>query len=200
MDRTATEKRRPYRSDLRETQAETTRVRILDALVDVLAEGVETLSVPAVAERAGVSIGTVYRHFGDKAGLVKALIPHAAGRTGTQVDDRPSTLEELGALVRKVFHHFENTDALIQAAFASRLGRELRMDWTEDRLQMTRETFRVLAPDLTADQVEHLSRTALILTASDTYREWRDRLGLSPDEAADEVMWTIRSLIRGVKP
>ncbi len=56
-----------------------------------------------------------------------------------------------------------------------------------------------LRPDLEPSQARHLGRVALILTASDTYREWRERLGLSPDEAADEVMWTIETLLHGIE-
>lgn len=190
---------RNYRSELREAQAEATRERILDALVEVLADGVEGFSIPAVAERAGVSVGTVYRHFGDKSGLLKALLPHAGKRTGTIIEEMPTSLEELDEVVRKIFRHFENADELLQAAFASRLGRHVRIEWTEDRLAAMRQTLRGLEPDLTPDDVDHLSKTALILTASDTYREWKERLGLTPEEAAHEVMWTIRTLLRGAK-
>lgn len=190
---------RTYKSELREAQAEATRRRILDALAQVMAEGVEALSVPAVAERAGVSVGTVYRHFGDKAGLVSALMPHAIQRTGTVVDDVPSTIEEVDEMVHKVFRHFEGADDLIRAAFASRMGRDARIEWTEERLGVMKETLRHLDPNLTPEELDHLGKTALILTTSDTYREWKERLGLTPDEAADEVMWTIRALLRGVR-
>lgn len=190
---------RTYNSELREAQAEATRQRILDALAEVMADGVDALSVPAVAKRAGVSVGTVYRHFGDKAGLVRALIPYAGQRTGTILEHVPSTIEEWNVIVHKVFQHFENTDDLIRAAFVSRMGREARLDWTEERLEAMNEALRQLDPNLTSDQIEHLARVALILTTSDTYREWKERLGLTPDEAADEVMWVIRTLLRGVK-
>jgi AcrR family transcriptional regulator len=190
---------RTYRSELRESQAEATRQRILDALAEVMADGVAALSVPLVAKRAGVSVGTVYRHFGDKAELVAALMPHAARRTGTVIDSSPSTIEEMDDLVHKVFRHFESADDLIRAAFASRMGRDVRLDWSEARLDTMKEVFRRLDSDLTPEKTEHLSRTALILTTSDTYREWKERLDLTPDEAADEVMWTIRTLLRGVR-
>lgn len=190
---------RSYRSDLREAQAAATRERILDALVEVLADGVEGFSIPAVAQRAAVSVGTVYRHFGDKAGLMNALLPYAGKRTGTIIEETPTSLEGLHDVVRTVFRHFENADELLQAAFASRLGREARMEWTEDRLDATRQVLQRLEPDLTPDDADHLSRVILILTASDTYREWKERLGLTPEEAADEVMWTIRTLLRGAR-
>jgi len=51
------------------------RTRILDAaLAEFVQHGVHGASVQAIAEHAGVSPMTVYNHFGDKEGLVAALI------------------------------------------------------------------------------------------------------------------------------
>lgn len=51
------------------------RKRILDAARDIVrTRGVEGLSMEEVAQSAGVGIGTVYRRFGDRAGLAYALL------------------------------------------------------------------------------------------------------------------------------
>lgn len=189
--------KRTYTSELRQAQAEATRTRILDALVEVLAEGVETLSVPAVAERAGVSIGTVYRHFGDKAGMLKALIPYTQSRTGIDIDSTPETLDEMRDALQQVFRHFENTDDLLRAAFATRIGRDVRLKSSTDRLELMKETFRRIEPTLATEDLDHLANLGLILTTSEAYQQWKDRLGMSPEEAADEVTWAIAALIRG---
>ena len=189
---------RSYKSELREAQAESTRTRILEAVAEVLAEGVETLSIPAVAERAGVSVGTVYRHFGDKPGLLQGLVTYAGAATGTNFERIPENLDEVDHEVRKVFQHFEATGDLLRAAFASRIGREARLESFEQRLSIMEKVIRQLAPDLDSEDVSHLARVSLILTVSDTFREWKERLGLTADEAADEVMWTIRTLLKGV--
>lgn len=190
---------RTYKSALREAQAEATRTRILEAVVEVLAEGVETLSIPAVADRAEVSVGTVYRHFGDKAGLLNGLVSYAGESTGIEIDRAPETLDEVYEVVNKVFRHFEAVDDLLRTAFASRIGREARLQSSEQRLSDMEDVFRRVEPDLTPDQISHVAKTTLILTASDTFREWKERLGLTPDEAAEEVMWTIRTLLEGLK-
>lgn len=191
---------RKYTSELRESQTQVTRDRILDAVVEVLAEGVDSLSMPAVAARAGVSVGTVYNHFGDKAGLLKALVPYAAKRTGTHIESIPETLAELDDTVRQVFHHFDRTDDLLRAAFTSRLGRETRVQGTPERLEAMKVAVRQIEPDLTPDAIDHMARLMLILTTSDVYQQWTDRLGLNPEEAADEVMWTLRTVLRGIQP
>lgn len=51
------------------------RRKILDVARRMAAEyGVESLSMDDIARAAGVGVGTVYRRFGDRAGLVTALI------------------------------------------------------------------------------------------------------------------------------
>lgn len=188
---------RKYHSELREAQTGATRDKILDALVEVLASGVDNLSVPAVAGRAGVSVGTVYRHFGDKSGLLEALVPYAGRRSGIAIDSLPETVEDFDDVVRRVFRHFEATDDLLRAALASSIGRDVRMRSTPERFEAMREPFRTVEPNLQPDQMDHIAKAALILTASDTYQQWKDRFGMGPDEAADEVMWVIRTLLRG---
>ena len=192
-------KSRKYTSELRQAQAQATKDRILDAVVEVLADGVDTLSIPAVAEQAGVSVGTVYRHFGDKAGLLKALIPHAGRRTGTEIVSIPGTLAEIDDVVRQVFHHFESSDDLLQAAFASRIGRDVRIQGTPERLEALQEAFRKIEPNVESDQLDHLAKLGLILTTSDVYRQWKDRFGMGPEEAADEVIWALRTVIQGIQ-
>lgn len=51
------------------------RRRIMDAAQGMVrAHGVESLSMEDVAQSAGVGVGTVYRRFGDRAGLAYALL------------------------------------------------------------------------------------------------------------------------------
>jgi AcrR family transcriptional regulator len=51
------------------------RVRILQAAADLVGErGIEHVSMEDVACRAGVGTGTLYRRFGDRAGLALALL------------------------------------------------------------------------------------------------------------------------------
>lgn len=60
---------RPVRADARRN-----RERILDAAEAVFADQGASASTEAVAARAGVAIGTVFRHFPTKADLLKAVV------------------------------------------------------------------------------------------------------------------------------
>jgi AcrR family transcriptional regulator len=69
--------------------------RILDACADLLDEvGYDALSTRAVASRAGVPIGSVYRFFGNKRAMADALAERNLERFTEQVTRR---LEETGA-------------------------------------------------------------------------------------------------------
>src|SRR5256885_9058880 len=57
---------RSYDNSLRTEQAAATRERVVDAAVEVLSQGADKLSIPAVAAEASVSVPTVYRHFPDR--------------------------------------------------------------------------------------------------------------------------------------
>ncbi|MER5887572.1 TetR/AcrR family transcriptional regulator [Streptomyces sp. NPDC001941] len=70
--------------------------RILDACAELLDEtGYEQLSTRAVAVRAGVPIGSVYRFFGNKRALVAALahrnLDHYAERVAARLAAPPAT-------------------------------------------------------------------------------------------------------------
>jgi AcrR family transcriptional regulator len=67
--------KRPYHSPLRQEQALATRVRILDAALDLFAtNGYGATSIAAVAREAGVVPETIYATFGSKRGIVDGLI------------------------------------------------------------------------------------------------------------------------------
>ncbi|WP_420810651.1 TetR/AcrR family transcriptional regulator [Jiangella asiatica] len=88
------------------------RVAVLDAAAALFArDGVDNVTMDAVAAAAGVGKGTVFRRFGDKAGLAVALLdererelqeailfgPAPLGPGGH--DDAPAPLERLAAFV-----------------------------------------------------------------------------------------------------
>ena len=87
---------RPYESPLRAEQLEQTRLRILEATADVLAdEEVEEVTVPLVAMRARVSVRTVYRHFPTKEALFDAFGEWGEEHLRLAVLSYPETLDEI---------------------------------------------------------------------------------------------------------
>jgi AcrR family transcriptional regulator len=191
---------REYRSELRAQQAEETRVRILDATIRVIAGGLAYVSIPAVAREAGVSIPTIYRHFGTKRGLLAAVYPHSVRRAGLDKIQPPSSIDELRAGMPAYFDRLESFDDLARAAMASPASQEVRALNMPDRLAMFRRVADSIVPAPSEVDRNRIARLLVVLTASSSVRLWRDQLGASVNEAADDVDWVIDAVIASAKP
>lgn len=195
MNRLTNESGRAYRSKLRAEQAEATRARILDAAVRVMAAGLASVSIPAVAREAGVSIPTVYRHFSAKAELLAAVYPHLVRRAGLDNLVAPRSIGEIRDGVRLLFEHIDAFDDLARAAMASPAAEEARRSSMPGRLAMARGLADSIEPKVSEVDRERITRLLVILTASSALRMWRDSLGASAHEAADEIDWVMRAAI-----
>jgi AcrR family transcriptional regulator len=191
---------RAYRSDLRARQAEETRSRVLDATVRVMAGGVASVSVPAVARAAGVSIPTVYRHFGTKADLLAAVYPHLSGRAGLDELAVPSSVEEFRDTIRSIFERIDSFDDLARAAIASPAAEEVRRLNMPHRVALSRRLADAVVPGATEADRDRIARLLVLLTTSAALRVWQEHLGSPVDEAADDIAWVLRAAIAAATP
>ena len=195
MTRIANTPTREYRSQLRAEQAEGTRWRILDAAVRVMARGLASVSIPAVAREAGVSVPTIYRHFATKPDLLAAVYPHIVRRAGLHELAPPRSVDDLRDGVRTYFERTDSFDDLARAAMASPAAEESRRLNMPDRLAMFRQLAASIEPKLADVDRDRIARLLVILTGSASLRMWRDHLGSSVDEAANDVEWVVRAAI-----
>src|SRR4051812_2817442 len=97
---------RPYNSSRRRLQAEHRRARILTAAEQLfLGDGYAATTVAAIAAAAEVSPETVFKSFGGKAGLVRAIQRNALGGTGavpapTRSDTMSARETDPGVIIR----------------------------------------------------------------------------------------------------
>jgi AcrR family transcriptional regulator len=186
---------RPYRSELRAEQAEATRDRILDAAGRVMADGIASVSIPGIAREAGVSVATVYRHFATKTDLLAAMYPHLLRRTGLEDLVPPRRIEDLKVGLRALFERTDSFDDLARAAMASPGSAEVRRLSMARRLGWAREFVATNARGLGDADRNRIARLMVVLTTSSSIRMWRDQLGSSVDEAADDIDWVVRAVI-----
>lgn len=103
---------------LRKRLKEATSDAILSAAAEVFAEqGLHAAKMESIAERAGVSVGTLYNHFEDRAALLAALTKRRRTALLTRVDaalaeaqGRPFAAQ-LRAFVHALFTHLGTKDA-----------------------------------------------------------------------------------------
>jgi AcrR family transcriptional regulator len=195
MTRIVNSRTRTYRSQLRAEQAEGTRARILDATGRLMARGIASLSIPAVAREAGVSVATVYRHFATKQQLVEAIYPHVMRRAAINQPPPPRSISELGDGVRWYLEHLDSLDDQARAAMASGAADEVRRATMPNRVAVFRELADSVVPKLADADRNRLARLLVVLTQSSSLRMWRDHLGLSVEEVAEEIDWLVKAAI-----
>lgn len=190
---------RPYRSPTRDANSAAVRRRILEAVTRTVARGVAEVTVPTVARDAGVSVRTVYRHFGSKAGLFDALGTYFGSRADVAKLPQPTGFDELEAAIVLFFRRADALDPDALAVLDSDVGRDARRTTLPFRLAAIRRGLEQAAPGLPEDQIDHLVRVALILTSSFSRRAWKEYLDLSPEAAAAEVTWALRTMVEGAR-
>lgn len=195
MSRISNTAPRTYQSGLRAEQAEDTRRRILDAALRVMATGLASLSVPAVAREAGVSVPTVYRHFRTKPELLTAVLHHAMRKAGLDEVADPRSLDELRPTIRALIERLDNLDDVSRAAMASPGASEVRHATMPTRYQRLQRIADSIEPKLRKADRDRITRLITVITASSSLRMWRDHLGLSVDEVAEEIDWIVRAAI-----
>ena len=199
MTRIANRSGRAYTSRLRAEQAQETRERILDATTPLMARGVASLSIPAVAREAGVSVPTVYRHFATKQQLIEAIYPHVMRRAAVNQPPPPRSISELRDGVRGYLAHLDSLDDQARAVMASGAADEVRRATMPQRLAVFRGLAESVEPKLADADRDRLARLLVVLTQSSSLRMWHDHLGLSVDEVAEEIDWLVKAAIAAAK-
>src|ERR1700757_2843738 len=91
---------------LKERQGEV-RQRIGEAALRLFAEiGVDATPVPLIAERAGVAVGSIYRHYENREDLVRRLYIEHYARLAALLEeaqrDRSGTEAKLEAMIKAI--------------------------------------------------------------------------------------------------
>ena len=173
---------------LRARQVDLTRTAILDAFLELThAENAVTVSIPAVAEAADVSVRTVYRYFASKDELQNAAAFRMSERVLTRHQngnvDSGNSEDYLGEL----WSGFQRELPAVIAEHATPAGRELR----RARLPANRATVaRAMPDDADPERIDMV----VAITSSSMFLELVDRMGYSPRQAAAMVNRLLRTL------
>ena len=105
---------RPERRSHAERRAET-RARIIEAVIESIAEvGFHRTTAVEITRRAGVTWGAVQHHFGDKDGILFAVLEDSFGRFAARLEDvvvADLSLDRRVALfVERAFEHFTSRE------------------------------------------------------------------------------------------
>ncbi|WP_416960497.1 TetR/AcrR family transcriptional regulator [Streptomyces sp. Agncl-13] len=204
--------RRSYNSEGRREAARRNRAAVLAACRELLfQDGYHATTVRAVAERAGVSPETVYKSFGGKPGLVKALwdITLAGDDEPVPMGDRPQIQEILrtaelstklrlyGAYVRGIHERITPLFALLTQAGPDvgevlELGEGERLTGVTAFVTHLDET-GALGPDADA---AHVADAVWALTGPQLYTQLTAGRGWSADTYEEWLADTLTATLR----
>lgn len=197
-DTTATEGR-GYHSPLRVAQTDRTRVLIIEALTDLLSDRPsDEISTKDIAEQAGVSERTVYRHFPDRRGLHEALASHWVEEHGPRVE-QANNLGDLAEMIAEAYAGFEaqprETVALVVVNADPRRPASDTAERSARWVEVTARSF----PDLDERQALGLAAITRMFGSSQTWLRLREEFGVQGTASAALVSWAMRAMIDEVE-
>ena len=188
-------------SSLREQHKQATRERIVRAVAELVADAhPASISVPAVAARAGVGVATVYRYFPTKEALLDAsAMVLGSDSKLTSLDQMPTSFAEVSSILPDQFAAIARQLPMARNQMASPLGRQLRkVRWEAKQVAMT-AALEGSGIDPTSLPGQRLAAVADVLTSSTAVLELHDKAGIPIDEAAAHVLWALGVLERATQ-
>jgi AcrR family transcriptional regulator len=169
------------------------RAKVLAAAAELFAHrGVQAVTVDDIATKAGVGVGTIYRGFGDKGGLVAAILDDREHELQDQLLTGPPPLgpgappqERIRAFLEALSKLVEHSYELLVVSENNTLGARYRIgSYLAWRLHLT-----LLLQEAGIDKdPEPLADALLAPLAADLYRHQRRELRLSAKRIRDTVL------------
>jgi AcrR family transcriptional regulator len=175
----AVKRKRPYDASRRQAQARRTRGLIIDAAERrFLSDGYARTTIASIAEDAGISVDTIYKSFGGKPGLVRAIHARALEGAGpVPAEQRSDELQARETDPRRIIDGWGTLTTEVAPRVAPILLLVRAAAATDPELQ---ELFE----ELDAARLHRMTGNARRLRG-----EGHLRAGITLEQAAD-VLWT----------
>ncbi len=146
----------------RTAMSESIRDAIVQAACELLvANGLEGMTTNAIAERAGVSVGSVYRYFSDKQAVVTEIARRRRDQNAARLKETITAGGELSEVLRRLIEpfimlseeEFELRRVLVEEVPAGWLSRTALDAWSESEAAVA-AFLKVHVPTLTDEQAK----------------------------------------------
>ncbi len=182
---------------LSERLVDQTRLWLVQAAADLLEEQPDVALVnAAIAQRAGVSERTVYRHFPAREVLLDALASEAARRLA--VPAVPATLAELLAFPSALFASFEARPQLTRAALRPEIFGRMRDSQAAQRWVAIQALVDQQCVGVAPEERRLAAANIRYLLSATTWRYYRDNFGFDASEAVRSVETALRHTLAGL--
>jgi AcrR family transcriptional regulator len=196
MKRAKPSRRPEYRSNLRQAQTELTREKIQAAAAALLEErgAADGITFRSVAERAGVTEMTVYRHFPTRDDLLQGLWRHLNAAMGPDVG-MPASTAALFGQHEQLFTGFDRLSPHIVASITTTQGREMRASLNEPRRKAFLAIVEEVAPKLDPARKTAAAAIVQLLHSAYAWDSMREQWGLNGRSAGKATRWAIEVLL-----
>lgn len=170
-----------------------TRQRILEGAASVLLAGeVATLTIPAVAEAAGVSVRTVYRYFPTKDDLVEGVA--ALDDPATSVGLPRVDGSDLHAWLRRGWSTEAQTP-LLRAQMRTAAGTAVRRARRSEHRAFAYAVLDAWGIDVAGRARESIADLLLLLTGGAALVELTEVLGSDVERATGTAAWAVEAVL-----
>jgi AcrR family transcriptional regulator len=182
------------------------RAKVFAAAAELFAsKGVDRVTVDEIAARAGVGVGTLYRGFGDKGGLVAAILDERERELQDELLSGPPPLGPGAPATQRIRAFLDALSRMVECSYELLVvsennvpGARYRIgSYAAWRLHLA-TLLREVAPEAaaTTDADAGLLADALLAPlAADLYRHQRRELGMSAERIRDALIRLADGLI-----
>lgn len=189
-----------YTSKLRAMQKEQTGQLILVAVAKILNRAdLSAVTVAEVAQVAGVTERTIYRHFSTREDLLKAFwswqLQQAAGEQVTTPQTVPALLET----VQRLFASLDADEGVIRAMLSSPEGRDIRLQTNRTRYDHMLAFVEALLPNLPRHERHSLASGIVVVSSVMSWMFMRDHCGYDGKRAGEAAAYAVRLMIESAE-
>jgi len=187
---------RAYESPLRAEQVEQTRLRILDAVTNLVADPTTgEVTIPLVAQRARVSLRTVYRHFPTREALFDAWAEWVDENLRIHLHSYPDKADRLADFAVELYRSYDKSAQLVKAMLNSRAARTVRERTRRTRQRQFQRAMSELTDDLEPEERLRASAVLYLLVSAPAWQAMREQWSLDGNEAGKAAAWAVRVLV-----
>ncbi len=161
-------------------------------------DSAEAITYRAVAEKAGVTEMTVYRHFPTRKELLTGLWGWLNTRISPDIG-MPTSEAALTDQLAPLFEGFDRLPAQITASVLSSRGREMREALDAERQRAFLAAVAVAAAGLDAGTKRRAAAVIQLLHSAYAWLSLREQWGLSGKDAATTSAWVIRLILADLR-
>jgi AcrR family transcriptional regulator len=175
---------------------EQTRLRILQALTDLLADPtIDEVAIPLVARRARISLRTVYRHFPMREALFDAWAEWVDERLRLHLHSYPERADGLADFALELYRSYDESERLVLAMVNSKAARGVRVRTRRRRQRAFQRAMSEPTHDLQPKERLRVLAVVYLLVSAPAWQAMREQWGLDGNEAGKAAAWAVRVLM-----